>query len=267
MAEGTKSCRGCGRVLALDQFNRLAKAKDGLQPRCRRCASDYHRERNARNPGANRARAKAWREANPERVKETKRRWHAENYERIAARQRRWESENHEAVREAARRWRARNRDHVLRYQRAQRMANWDRARDSERRWAAANPEKVAARRRRWAELNPDRLAELNRNSRHARRVTILRKRRDRYAATTAVARFTIDELRARLSMFGDLCWMCGAPAVEVDHVKPIAKGGSHMLCNLRPACRSCNGKKRDRWPVDTSVHFLVSHGPLSLGT
>ncbi len=31
--------------------------------------------------------------------------------------------------------------------------------------------------------------------------------------------------------------------------VKPLAKGGSHWASNLRPACRSCNSRKGDRWP------------------
>jgi 5-methylcytosine-specific restriction endonuclease McrA len=43
---------------------------------------------------------------------------------------------------------------------------------------------------------------------------------------------------------------MCGAEAVEWDHVKPLAKGGAHILANLRPACLSCNRSKRDRWPL-----------------
>jgi 5-methylcytosine-specific restriction endonuclease McrA len=37
--------------------------------------------------------------------------------------------------------------------------------------------------------------------------------------------------------------------ATEIRHVKPIAKGGAEMLCNLRPICRSCNASKCDKWP------------------
>ncbi len=43
---------------------------------------------------------------------------------------------------------------------------------------------------------------------------------------------------------------MCGGPFEEVDHVKPIAKGGWHALANLRPACFRCNNQKSDKWPV-----------------
>ncbi|MGX7727586.1 HNH endonuclease [Rhodococcus sp. 5G237] len=39
-----------------------------------------------------------------------------------------------------------------------------------------------------------------------------------------------------------------------VDHVKPINKGGPHMLANLRPACGPCNSRKRDQWPFTNEI-------------
>lgn len=59
---------------------------------------------------------------------------------------------------------------------------------------------------------------------------------------------FTFDELRARFSMWGMRCWMCGVPATSIDHVKPLAANGPHMLSNLRPACKLCNSSKHARW-------------------
>jgi len=42
---------------------------------------------------------------------------------------------------------------------------------------------------------------------------------------------------------------MCGgASQLQWDHVKPLAKGGAHMLANLRLACSRCNNVKSDRW-------------------
>lgn len=60
---------------------------------------------------------------------------------------------------------------------------------------------------------------------------------------------FTVDQLRQRLSMWGNCCWLCRKPCRAIDHVKPISKGGAHALCNLRPICGSCNSKKRNTWP------------------
>ncbi|MGY1778760.1 HNH endonuclease [Geodermatophilus sp. SYSU D01036] len=51
--------------------------------------------------------------------------------------------------------------------------------------------------------------------------------------------------------MWGGRCWVCGiADATAQDHVKPISRGGSHCLSNLRPICHSCNASKRASWPL-----------------
>ena len=63
---------------------------------------------------------------------------------------------------------------------------------------------------------------------------------------------FTKSELIDRLSMYGHKCWICrDAPYEHLDHVKPLSKGGWHMLSNLRPACARCNLKKNSTWPID----------------
>ncbi|MGW2515029.1 HNH endonuclease [Streptomyces scopuliridis] len=38
-----------------------------------------------------------------------------------------------------------------------------------------------------------------------------------------------------------------GKVVAEVDHIAPLAKGGSHEWVNLAPACRECNCLKSDR--------------------
>ena len=57
----------------------------------------------------------------------------------------------------------------------------------------------------------------------------------------------TPENLIARINYYGGRCWMCGAVADTIDHVIPLARGGSNHPANLRPACRSCNSVKKDR--------------------
>lgn len=49
----------------------------------------------------------------------------------------------------------------------------------------------------------------------------------------------------------GSRCHLCGelcsAEDVSLDHVIPLAQGGSHAPENLRVAHLSCNARKRDR--------------------
>lgn len=60
---------------------------------------------------------------------------------------------------------------------------------------------------------------------------------------------FSAEQLDQKFSLWGYACWLCRRPATQVDHVKPLAKGGPHILANLRPICGPCNSKKKDRWP------------------
>ncbi|WP_427136733.1 HNH endonuclease [Pseudarthrobacter sp. S9] len=78
-----------------------------------------------------------------------------------------------------------------------------------------------------------------------------LRRYVSRAAPGGIVVEFTPAQKAARFSLWGRRCWMCGIEgATQEDHVKPIVKGGSHCLSNLRPICRSCNSSKGGRWPL-----------------
>jgi hypothetical protein len=60
----------------------------------------------------------------------------------------------------------------------------------------------------------------------------------------------TLEQRRARSAFYGDVCWICRtAPVQAMDHVKPLAAGGSQWPANLRPACRPCNSSKGSKWP------------------
>jgi 5-methylcytosine-specific restriction endonuclease McrA len=83
-----------------------------------------------------------------------------------------------------------------------------------------------------------------------SRRAYLARKR-----AVTTIP-YTLDQLTARLSMFGFRCWMCANLATDIDHVKPLSAGGFDCLSNVRPACKSCNCSKRSTWPYETRLWF-----------
>lgn len=73
--------------------------------------------------------------------------------------------------------------------------------------------------------------------------------RRERLAANnegmTDECRRLAKEYRALIGF--DPCVFCGGPGEAVDHIHPVAQGGSDRWTNLAPICQSCNSTKRDR--------------------
>lgn len=53
--------------------------------------------------------------------------------------------------------------------------------------------------------------------------------------------------LRAKVLKANPACAYCGRPATEVDHIVPVAAGGTNTPRNLAPSCRACNRRKGAR--------------------
>lgn len=49
----------------------------------------------------------------------------------------------------------------------------------------------------------------------------------------------------------GRTCAYCDGPCETVDHIIALVRGGTNYEGNLTPACRRCNGSKRDRTIVE----------------
>ncbi len=140
------------------------------------------------------------------------------------------------------------NREQELARSRAYELANPERTREKARRSYHNNKPAAMARHKKWVEENPDRTRAINRNwyknnTEVAKAKAAVGRARRLGAAGTATAR----QLADRIAMFGGKCWMCGKSADTIDHVIPIAKGGTHWPANLRPACGPCNYGKQDR--------------------
>ncbi|TFC59519.1 HNH endonuclease [Cryobacterium sp. TMB3-1-2] len=130
-------------------------------------------------------------------------------------------------------------------YQAAWRDANRARIADNNTQWRANNRERVRVKARAWAKRNPEIVTLRSRVRRHLK-----------YA--TPISR---DALAARHAYLGDVCWICRDHPTRLtwDHVKPLSKGGPHMLANLRLACQSCNSRKSAKWYGIAGLDRLVA--------
>ncbi len=72
--EAMKKCTKCGEVKELGEFNKQKGNPDGLNYKCRECL---------------RADKKKWREANPDKVKQSRRKWKGKNKDKVKTESRR----------------------------------------------------------------------------------------------------------------------------------------------------------------------------------
>jgi 5-methylcytosine-specific restriction endonuclease McrA len=229
-------------VLPLEAFNRRTASPDGRMARCRRCDSEYK---------------KAHRKKYPERHREQDRkRYQGERRDRILAQTRARYEADPEAWKAALRERYWRDVEATRRKSRAYRKINAARVKEWKRREYDRHGEKIRAKRKRDYAADPEKflqrtLAYQRANPQWAN------ERNGRYRArkrSATIGKVTVELLAAKAACWGERCWMCGGEWTDWDHVKPLAKGGPHMLANLRPACDPCNSSKGDRWPLPKAL-------------
>lgn len=121
--------------------------------------------------------------------------------------------------------------------------------RTSARTWRKGNPDRVQAWNKAYYAENRTRERERNRLKQRDSTAKNLRRR------SKAPVRWSRSDV---LEAYGTLCHLCGEEidmelkwpnvlSFTVDHVVPLARGGSNDLKNIRPAHGSCNFSKRDR--------------------
>lgn len=175
------------------------------------------------------ARNKAWAEANPEKVKAKCRSYRERNIEKIKA----WQAEYRVE-------WYAKNKEAKLAKDREYAKANPEVARKATRAWQKRNPEKASTYAQRWYS-DPQNAA----TARHRRRARKL----DAGGTHTQV------DLKRILTAQGHRCAYCRADLRKVkrhlDHITPLARGGSNDRTNLQYLCAPCNLAKGSRDPID----------------
>jgi 5-methylcytosine-specific restriction endonuclease McrA len=232
-----KRCSKCGEVKPAGDFSKDSSRRDGLDTRCRACFRAY----NEANREKVAARKKAYREANREKEAARKKAYREANWEKEAAQKKAYREANPEKVAAQKKAYHEANREKVAAQQKAYREANPEKVAARHRAYREANPEKVAARNKAYREANREKEA--------AHKAMLRGKQRAQKFGGQHIDH-TTEQFHARMSMFGNKCWICGGPWEHSDHMKPLARRGPHMLANWRPSCRDCNLRKSDMWPT-----------------
>jgi 5-methylcytosine-specific restriction endonuclease McrA len=142
--------------------------------------------------------------------------------------------------------WVEANKDRKRKLDKIWRLNNRERKRRNGKAWNEANRDRLAARREERREEIRKIFKEWSKNNPESAKVRGARRRSRKANASGTVTRA---QLVARITYYGELCYVCSKPYEAIDHVIPLAKGGTNFPANLRPICNSCNSRKKDRMP------------------
>jgi 5-methylcytosine-specific restriction endonuclease McrA len=170
--------------------------------------------------------------ANRDKIAERSKAWQKANPEKVNARQKRYQ----QAHPEVGLAYRQANKERLDLQRKAWKRANPDKVRENTRKWHAAHPEVV----KNWRKANPEAFRAQT-QTRHAR-------------MANAEGRHTADELKALFQRQHGKCAYCSKSirnGYHVDHVIPLARGGSNWITNISLACARCNLTKSAADPIE----------------
>ena len=98
-----------------------------------------------------------------------------------------------------------------------------------------------------WSKNNPDKIRNYNRTQRARRKFALS------YAESA-----TTQEVKAWIDAQSPVCSYCAielsSDQIQLDHVIPLSKGGSHTIDNFAISCKSCNCSKGNK----TLEEFII---------
>lgn len=212
-----------------------AKNRDGHLAR--------RREKYASDPAPHRERAKRYSAENPEKVKSARKARYQADPEGARREAAEYRAKNIDKARESQRK--AAARPEAKERQRLWKQENRERLRDLEKLRREKDPDRFRKRYRDWVDRDPERASRIHTALAHKRRCRIIE----------AGGSHTAADLRAILVAQGYSCAYCAANLKRakrhLDHIMPLALGGSNDRSNLQFTCPPCNLAKGAKHPVD----------------
>ena len=208
------------------------------------------------------ARQRAWRRANPDKIR---------SYNQARR------DKDPEAHRQMHKRKRERHAAKYAAYKAAYTEANLERIRKADAEYRRNNPEKVKAATKRWLSANPHKQEEYTKrfrerrhaNPEHARMIARRHYAKDieksrmngrkaaskrRALKSSSQGSFTALDIGNILGMQRNKCAICRnnlQKGFHIDHIQPLSRGGSNSRRNIQLLCPTCNLTKHAKDPID----------------
>lgn len=189
--------------------------------------------------------------------------WLAKNKEKAHAASNAWRLKNIDLVRAQREARDAIDRDGLLRRKREYYLANKEKVNASIARWVAKNKDRYMAKGAEWREKNKDRKSQTNKAWKSKNQEALSTYKRNRRARELASAGVLSKDIDARLYKLQRgkcaCCHLSLGTDYNLDHIVPLALGGSNTDDNVQLLRRICNLQKGAKDPID----FMQSRGLL----
>jgi 5-methylcytosine-specific restriction endonuclease McrA len=228
-----------------------------------------------------RAQDKAYREAHAAEIRAYNRQYYAAHREVRNAQIQAWQQRNPAQFRAIQLASRAKHREMRNERHRAQYAAHLEACRARYRAKYAAQRAAYQARARAWEAAHREQRQEImlrynatHREQRRLYHLTYKETYRDVIRTTQARRRarkvgapvndLTVAQWRGIKAAYQHQCAYCGKAAerLEMEHITPMAAGGSHTATNIVPACRPCNRHKGIGGPLVPVQPLLLTIAP-----
>lgn len=236
----------------------------------------YHQKRYLKNKDKILAKGKIWVEKNKDKIAERVKQWQKKNAKTIAAKSNIWRKNNLDKVKAIAKRYREAHKEKIAAYNK-KRWLNPE-SKEYHKIWNEKNRDKVRAygkapsakAKKKAYTSRPDRKAKKAEYTVQYQQKPIVREKRNAQSRTYrktpqgldaakvynerrrsrhmgAEGSHTREEWNKIRDATKGICSICkrdvGTMKMTIDHIKPLSKGGSNYISNIRAICRSCNSK------------------------
>lgn len=228
-----KFCKKC-------QCETARYAKGGCKP----CANRRSAKSRQEKPELARLQKIAWASKNKEQISAQKKSYYAANREKIRALQTENAKINPERKKEYNAIWKANNKERIKLTTASRYKEKKDVMRAQAEAWKAGNLDKVRELSSRWRKENKTKIKTYRQNRRAS-------------CSGQAISTGAVERL---LTLQRGKCACCGLPLGDnyhMDHIMPLALGGSNTDDNIQLLRQRCNLQKSKKHPVD----FMQSRG------
>lgn len=257
----------------------------GLASACKCCVLADGKRRRKEAPERKKAAAKRYYEKHRDEIKEKTLAYYYANHEELKAKKRQYGQVHKEEIAQKQRAYRNANPEEYLARHRISSLRYYYRNRDKYRAWRKANPNKprqyqstyyqkhkseIAERGKRyrqnsrdqvrvtnanWRKRNPDKVRDKERRYAKAHPEKLRLKWRVRSARERAGSgSHSQNDVEVQYRSQKGRCWWCGDSlngVFHVDHIIPLARGGSNNPDNICCSCAPCNLSKGSKLPYE----------------